>query len=266
LQLVFLTAAFGTSLRAAYNLQTGQTLVSASSITAKTTDVGNGWLRCEATATATATATSGFHISLINTFAANAPATSFTGDGVSGIYLWGAQLEAGAFATSYIPTVASQVTRSADVAVMTGTNFSDWYNQTEGSFYVNCSVVRPSSSSVLGVDDGTSSNRTRMGNTGTGAGQFVGVVSTVSQWSIASSAGSFPLNTPGKMAMAYKVNDIAATSNAGAVGTDTSATIPTVSQLTIGTANSSFYGSGHIRQLAYYPRRLADSELTAITS
>jgi hypothetical protein len=49
-------------------------------------------------------------------------------------YVWGAQLELGAFPTSYIPTVASQVTRTADIATMTGTNFSDWYNQTEGSF------------------------------------------------------------------------------------------------------------------------------------
>jgi hypothetical protein len=61
---------------------------------------------------------------------------SYTGDGYSGIYIWGAQLEAGAFPTSYIPTVASQVTRSADSASMTGTNFSDWYRADEGTFIV----------------------------------------------------------------------------------------------------------------------------------
>jgi hypothetical protein len=57
------------------------------------------------------------------------------------IYAWGAQVEAGAFATSYIPTVASQVTRSADSAVMTGTNFSSWYNASEGTFYCEAATV-----------------------------------------------------------------------------------------------------------------------------
>jgi hypothetical protein len=60
----------------------------------------------------------------------------YTGDGYSGIYIWGAQLEAGAFPTSYIKTEASQVTRSADSASMTGTNFSEWYRQDEGTVYV----------------------------------------------------------------------------------------------------------------------------------
>jgi hypothetical protein len=46
-------------------------------------------------------------------------------------YAWGAQVEAGAFATSYIPTTSSTVTRSADNASITGSNFSRWFNNTE---------------------------------------------------------------------------------------------------------------------------------------
>ena len=52
-------------------------------------------------------------------------------------YIWGAQLEQGAFPTSYIPTSGSTVTRAADNAKITGTNFTDFYNQTEGTILQN---------------------------------------------------------------------------------------------------------------------------------
>ena len=50
-------------------------------------------------------------------------------------YVWGAQIEEGSFATSYIPTASSSVTRAADVAEITGTNFSSFYNQSEGTVF-----------------------------------------------------------------------------------------------------------------------------------
>lgn len=72
--------------------------------------------------------------------------TTYTGTGVSAAAVWGAQVEAGAFPTSYIPTVASTVTRSADNASMTGTNFSSWYNQTEGTLYASINNITTRSS------------------------------------------------------------------------------------------------------------------------
>ena len=51
-----------------------------------------------------------------------------------------AQLEIGAFATSFIPTAGSQVTRTADTATMTGTNFTSWYNFSEGAIYTETSA------------------------------------------------------------------------------------------------------------------------------
>lgn len=61
--------------------------------------------------------------------------SAYTGDGASGIYIWGAQLEQGSFPTSYIKTEGSTVTRSADVASITGANFTRWYRQDSGTLY-----------------------------------------------------------------------------------------------------------------------------------
>lgn len=74
-----------------------------------------------------------------------------TGDGNVGIYMWGAQLEKGDFLTSYIPTPSTTViTRSAEVPNITGTNFSSWYNQSQGTFLVKSKLL-PSSGSQWGT-------------------------------------------------------------------------------------------------------------------
>jgi hypothetical protein len=113
-------------------------------------DCGNGWWRIVYTFVATTT-----------NYVTEAARTNSTGDGTSGIYIWGAQLEAGAFATPYIPTVASTVTRSADVAVMTGVNFSRWFNNAQGALVVEgrrdgTNNVFPN---IVAASDGTGNNR-----------------------------------------------------------------------------------------------------------
>jgi hypothetical protein len=96
----------------------------------------NGFYRISGTLTSSAT----HSISATNIY----PAGAFGATGQ--VYAWGAQLEAGAFATSYIPTTTLAVARNADVATMTGTNFSDWYNAGAGG-----AVARVLPSTVSGT-------------------------------------------------------------------------------------------------------------------
>jgi len=85
------------------------------------TAIGNGWYRCAVTVTM-AGAASSMWLYISNS---SSSISGYTGDGTSGLYVWGAQLETGSAATSYIPTVAAQVTRAADVVTGSGLIYTD---------------------------------------------------------------------------------------------------------------------------------------------
>jgi hypothetical protein len=115
--LAFPSSAFTTAINCRINLSTGAVISSSATVSASTVPYANGWYRVIATATATATATGAVNIRPGN------GALSYIGTGTGTILVWGAQIEAGAFATSYIPTTTAAVTRAADVASITGSNF-----------------------------------------------------------------------------------------------------------------------------------------------
>jgi hypothetical protein len=239
---------------------TSTVLLGSLTLTGTATSVGNGWYRCSVAFSSTLD-------TVVRIGAANA-ANTRNGDNGGTIYIWGAQLEAGAFPTSYIPTVASQVTRSADVAVMTGANFSDWYNATEGTLYAEYQVTAGTNQRAFTVSDGTLSNVMNILVTNASGNGSSFAVTTAG-----SLVASVPTNlatqsaTLYKVAGAYKTNDVNGARN-GTVGTtDTSAAIPTVDRALIGAGGAaSQFLNGHIRQIAFYPRRLANSELQAITA
>jgi hypothetical protein len=247
--------------RAYFNLANGTT-TGVANCTASITPAGNGWYRCSITYTTVATATASPRIyGQVN-------ASDTVGDGTSGIYIWGAQLEAGAFATSYIPTVASQVTRAADFASITGTNFSSWYNASEGTFYAD---FTPLSSDYLAnknlflASDNTASNFNGLRYVTSGSRPGLGVTSAgATQANI--STGTMVAGTSYRIAGAYKVNDFAVSRNGAAAGTDTSGTVPVVNRAEIGALAGANIGSQHLARLAYYPRRLANAELQGITA
>lgn len=247
-----------------FNLATGTAGATASfgsgfsGLSTRIENYGNGWYRC--ILTVTSDSSTGMRNSY---FPADTVAT--TGNGTSGVLVWGAQLEAGSFATSYIPTVASQVTRSADVASVN--TLSPWYNASEGTLYAEYTPYAVTSDSrFASIDANTTANRMMIwGTSGSARTIFDVSVASVNQASI-QTTGTFTTNTT-KSAGAYKVNDFAFSVNGAAALTDTSGSIPVATQLVIGSSGgSSANANAHIRNVAYYPRRLSNAELQALTA
>ena len=254
-----------------FNLATQSVYGVSASVAASTiTPVGNGWFRCSFTTTA---ATNSFN-SRMGLWVPNPDGTNsgWAGDGFSGIYIWGAQLEAGAFPTSYIPTVASQVTRSADAASMTGANFSSWYRADEGSFYsevlFGVSAAVQGETSVLNVlQDNSTDNQVRINRQVTNGNFRLRYRANAVDVGIPDVASAVLLN---KVAAAYANGSqaIAVNGTLGSIGSGTGA-IPTVNNIVFGrfAANSTVtILNGHIRKVSYYPRRLTNPELQGLTS
>jgi hypothetical protein len=239
--------------RVYFNLDTGTvgTVVAGSgTITA----YPNGWYRCTATGVSDGlTGTTFFQLCNGTTSGSE----TYTGDGTSGLYIWGTQLEAGAFATSYIQTTSASASRSADVATMTSTNFSAWYNQTEGTIAANAATADASTATIVTIDDNTLNNRIYIQRE-TSSSIARGVVA-VSGSNVASIAVT-GVSTSLVAALSYKANQFNFAA-AGTAGTpDTSGTIPTVDRMRIGTTSVAGYEiNGTIARFRYFNRALPAS-------
>ena len=231
------------------------TFTNASSII---TPLADGWYRCSLTFT-TGTETS-INLRLYSRLPT-------TGNGSSGLLLWGVQLETGAFPTSYIPTTTATVTRAADVASITGANFSSWYRQDEGTVFVN-GITPPNRAnfpSLNTLHDGTSNNRLL---------QYV----FTSGYFSAARVGSVPQGdntaavtpTDGsayKVASAFAVNNSVTAVNGVTGSVDTLCLMPTaLNTLAIGAEwNNANIVNSTIRRLTYWPTRLGNEVLQRIT-
>jgi hypothetical protein len=258
--LYFPAAAF-TNRIGVFNLSTGTVASADAGVTASITPYPNGWYRCSITVAATTTGSAHLGGSAIYL---DAGTNSYTGDGTSGILIWGAQLEAGAFATSYIPTTSATVTRAADVASITGANFSSWYNQTEGTFYSENRIGGFQANNypnVFNANDGINNNvinnfRLDYAIRYTYSVTSGGVAQTGFSQSAVIAAGAVA-----KMATAVATNNGVLVVNGTEQGADSSLTMPTsINRLQIPGG-----GDMTIRRLCYWPTRLSNTTLQQIT-
>jgi len=190
-------------------------------------------------------------------------------------YVWGIQVEAGSYATSYIPTYGFTSTRSADSLTIKGKEFSDLYNQKEGTLMVNGYV--PPTTLI-------SSPATKNSVSLRGSSQTLHSIRYVSHASDATQryVDSFQLLANGtnvvdhggsntnaiedryyKHITTFKKDDYAYAFNGGyQVWTDTSGDLPEMDRLIIGEAPTQFF----IKRVVYYPKRLPNSQLTTLVS
>jgi hypothetical protein len=229
-------------------------------------NVGNGWFRVSLTATAQASGTALLIYYLSN--AATAGGLTYTGDGTSGVYIWGAQLEAGAFASSYIPTTSAQVTRAADAASITGTNFSSWYRQDEGSFLLDASLIgtaAPGALSLLSFQNAGVTDYMSIRQVAASVGADLLVVNnssiTVDTVTTAFTAGQRKVFTVG-----YANNNLSYVANGTVIENDTSCAFPTTNAQTEMQINFGGASSYHIYRIAYYPSRLSSATLQALST
>jgi len=144
-----------------FDLTTASIISSSGATTGDITPYPNGWYRVSMQMTTTNVQT-GYGMRIVplrDDYMSGTPFYSFVGDGTSGIYIWGAQLEEGAFPTSYIPTQASTRTRATESVAITGKNFSDFYNQNEGTiFSTTKSILSTENNGFIWFMDNTSTD------------------------------------------------------------------------------------------------------------
>jgi hypothetical protein len=255
-----------------FNLATGAIASSYNTAptSAKIEPVGNRWYRVSITKD---WATTSGNISIAPMNADAGPRTSFfSGNSVLGVLVYGAQLEAGAFATSLIPTQASQVTRAADQVSILTSAFP--YSQTEMTIVseyrqlVATTVSIPRTQVACVIDSGNNRLAIRGADSGNGATAAYGTGASVAGLGAASAVSA---NTLTKLAFAAgaSLGGALYQNGAPAATSPTSASAPNVSTGTFGIGYAPALTSqlnGHIKRLAYYASRKTNAELVVLST
>lgn len=176
------------------------------------------------------------------------------------------QLEQSAVVTSPILTTGSAAARSSDrLELLT---LSPWYNLTEGTLFVKIRTgILTTSVHWVNINDFSSGNTIQIRNSSGGNANFSVITGGVSQ-AAANVGAAMSINTIRKLVMAVKENDVAMTTAGLTPVTDTSAILPAnLTRLDIGTNHSGAEPCcGHVQEIRYYPKRLTNAQLQALTA
>lgn len=169
-----------------------------------------------------------------------------------GMYIWGVQVERGTFHTSYIPTIGTTRTRLSDQAIIEGRNFTNFFNVSQGTFFADYTTAFSTNTRILNF--GTGSTSTIISNEGVmGSGTFfsnIGVIpgsaKVVAATSISESAGGFNGNR--------------------AVSTGACSYYANASSLNLApVVGGSSIGQNWLKRVIYWPKRLPNEQLQALT-
>lgn len=252
-----------------YNITTGTQGTTNGTVTAfSAVAAGNGWYRISVSAsTGTGVSVPALRFSL-----GSADNTaSYTGNGTSGAFIWGTQVELGAFSTSYIPTTATSVARSTDLPVINGTNFSSWFNATAGTMVVE--GLTPAGLATSPVTGGAFSNGSLTNN------NVMTMYATASTFAATIKVGGVAAGTDPtvsvtaatgslyKHALAYTATSAVVAAN-GKIGTaQAMSSLPTVSEFRVGTDGA---GTGQttawVRRITYFPYLMSNASVAAMTT
>lgn len=204
----------------------------------------------------------------------NASGANITGNGTDGLYVYGCQMEQStidiSFPTSVIPTTSAALTRNADAVAMVGTNFSSWYNQSEGTFEASfiCADTTSNNPHFIVVDNGTDGSTNRYAIFGLGTGFSTRVIVSSVQYNPVIS-GTRKQTSTDTVTFAYKASSCAAAANGGSTGTSAPPSLPSgFAKFIIGgpyTLNSTGYLNGWMQQIEYWPQRLINNEIQAFS-
>jgi hypothetical protein len=264
-------ASLSTTYSARFNLSDGTKAFEGSDVTASIKKMGTNGFLCTIQ---TDVALSGNSSLTLYLHDSDTSTTSYTGDGVSGIYMQGYQIEPNESPTSYIPTFGTTVPRLEDEPLVNGQSFTDFFNENEGTWLVVVSSNNfdkaTSSDQQLFIftrDLTDATKRHSIGRYNGGSNGFNYYIQDGADQAYLVS--SYTDQVTLKFAASYKLNDVATYLDGGDKQTDSSATMPTgFDELTIGYKSSSPSNNinGHIKRVVYFPVALNDEQLSLLTT
>ena len=264
-QILFSGAIFSTNVWANFDLNSGVLGSVGSAATASIESVGDGWYRCTIVATATATSSNSLFLNLVTS------ATSIRNESntlSTSVYLWGFQSEAGAYATSYIPTTTASVTRNADVASKTG--ITSLIGQTEGTIFFDGVINGCQNAGVNILNSERNTNASFYLIYIKSSSQIRASLYSSGAEAAAVQGGSVPIGSRFKVAYAYKSGSSALYINGVQITTSSATfTLPnTIDDLYIADQTTYFSFGESVRNNAttLWKTRLTNAELAQLTT